>query len=107
MKSYTAKEIRNIGLFGHGGEGKTTLTEAMLYNAGLLDRMGRVEDGTTTTDYDPEEVKRTVSISMAVAPYEWKNTKINIIDTPGGYVQKNRQAKDDSNKSNGQGKRQF
>ena len=85
MKSYTAKEIRNIGLFGHGGEGKTTLTEAMLYNAGLLDRMGRVEDGTTTTDYDPEEVKRTVSISMAVAPYEWKNTKINIIDTPGGF----------------------
>lgn len=85
MKAYTAENIRNIGIFGHGGEGKTTLTEAMLFNAGLLDRMGRVEDGTTTTDYDPEEVKRTISISAAVAPFEWNGTKVNIIDAPGGF----------------------
>ena len=62
MKDYTAKNIKNIGVFGHGGEGKTTLTEAMLFNAGLIERMGRVEDGTTVTDYDPEESKRTISI---------------------------------------------
>ena len=55
MKEYTAKDIRNIGVFGHGGEGKTTLTEAMLLNAGLLERLGKVENGTTTTDFDPEE----------------------------------------------------
>lgn len=85
MKAYTAENIRNIGIFGHGGEGKTTLTEAMLFNAGLLDRMGRVEDGTTTTDYDPEEVKRTISISAAVAPFEWNGKKVNIIDAPGGF----------------------
>lgn len=85
MKAYTAENIRNIGIFGHGGEGKTTLAEAMLFNAGLLDRMGRVEDGTTTTDYDPEEVKRTISISAAVAPFEWNGTKVNIIDAPGGF----------------------
>ena len=85
MKSYTAKDIRNIGVFGHAGEGKTTLTEAMLFNAGLIDRMGRVEDGSTVTDYDPEEIKRTVSISAAIAPYEWNGSKINIIDAPGGF----------------------
>ncbi len=85
MKVYTANAIRNIGIFGHGGEGKTTLTEAMLFNSGLLDRMGRVEDGTTTTDYDPEEKKRTISIGAALAPFEWKGTKINIIDAPGFF----------------------
>ncbi|MDD3401169.1 MAG: elongation factor G [Eubacteriales bacterium] len=85
MKEFTAKDIRNIGIFGHGGEGKTTLTEAMLFNAGLLDRLGKVENGTTTTDFDPEEVKRSISINMALAPLEWKNTKINIIDAPGFF----------------------
>ena len=85
MKDYTAANIRNIGIFGHGGEGKTTLTEAMLYNAGLLERLGRVENGTTTTDYDPEEVKRTISINAALAPLEWKDTKLNIIDAPGFF----------------------
>jgi len=85
MKEYTANTIRNIGIFGHGGEGKTTLTEAMLFNAGLLDRMGRVEDGTTTTDYDPEETRRTVSIGAALAPFEWNGTKVNIIDAPGYF----------------------
>ncbi len=85
MKDYTANMIRNIGIFGHGGEGKTTLTEAMLFNAGLLDRMGRVEDGTTTTDYDPEEIRRGISIGAAVAPFEWNGTKINVIDAPGFF----------------------
>lgn len=82
MKSYTANEIRNIGIFGHGGEGKTTLTEAMLYNAGLVDRF---PNNAPTTDFDPEELKRSISINMAVAPLEWKNTKINLIDAPGFF----------------------
>lgn len=85
MKNYPAEKIRNIGIFGHSGEGKTTLTEAMLYNAGLLDRMGRVEDGSTVTDYDPEETKRMISIGAAVAPFEWNGTKVNIIDAPGDF----------------------
>ena len=85
MKDYSAKDIRNIGIFGHGGEGKTTLTEAMLFDAGLTDRIGKVENGTTTTDFDPEEAKRSISINMALAPLEWKNTKLNIIDAPGFF----------------------
>ena len=85
MKDYTAKDIRNIGIFGHGGEGKTTLTEAMLFNAGLVDRIGKVENGTTTTDFDPEEIKRTISINVALAPLEWKNSKVNVIDAPGFF----------------------
>ena len=85
MKEYTAKDIRNIGVFGHGGEGKTSLVEAMLLNAGLVDRMGVVASGTTVTDFDPEEIKRTISINMALAPFEWKNTKVNIIDAPGFF----------------------
>lgn len=85
MKEYTAKDIRNIGVFGHGGEGKTTLTEAMLFNAGLLERLGKVENGTTTTDFDPEEIKRTISINAALAPLEWKGCKVNVIDAPGFF----------------------
>ena len=85
MKNYTTDKIRNIGIIGHGGEGKTTLTEAMLFNAGAIDRFGRVEDGTTTTDYDPEEIKRQISISATVAPLEWNNHKLNIIDIPGYF----------------------
>ncbi len=85
MKDYTAANIRNVGIFGHGGEGKTTLTEAMLFNAGVIERIGKVENGTTTTDYDPEEVKRTISINAALATLEWKNTKVNLIDAPGFF----------------------
>lgn len=85
MKEYTAANIRNVGVFGHGGEGKTTLVEAMLFNAGLLERLGRVENGTTTTDFDPEEVKRSISINAALAPLEWKDVKINLIDAPGFF----------------------
>lgn len=85
MKVYNPQEIRNIALVGHGGEGKTTLAEAMLFNSGALERMGKVEDGNTATDYDPEEIKRGISISIALAPVEWKNVKINIIDVPGFF----------------------
>lgn len=85
MKEYTAKDIRNVGIFGHGGEGKTTLTEALLFDTGCTDRIGKVENGTTVTDFDPEEVKRSISINMALAPIEWKGSKINIIDAPGFF----------------------
>src|SRR5690554_1350743 len=85
MKSYTTDKIRNLGVIGHGGEGKTTLAEAMLFNSGAIDRFGKVEDGTTTTDYDQEEIKRQISISAALAPLEWNNHKINVIDIPGYF----------------------
>lgn len=85
MKDYGSERIRNVCFLAHGGAGKTTLAEAMLFNTGALDRFGKVADGTTTTDYDPEEIKRKVSISTALAPAEWKDCKINIIDTPGYF----------------------
>ena len=83
MKLYETEKIRNIALVSHGGAGKTTLVEAMLGNTGVLKRVGRVEDGNTTTDYDPEEIKRQITINVTTAPCEWKNHKINILDTPG------------------------
>lgn len=85
MKNYQPEQIRNIGIVGHGGEGKTTVTEAMLFHAGVTDRMGRVEDGSTVTDYDPEETKRQISISTALAPFEWKGAKVNVLDIPGYF----------------------
>ncbi|MBC8528815.1 elongation factor G [Christensenellaceae bacterium NSJ-44] len=85
MKVYETADIRNIGIVGHGSEGKTTLTEAMLFAANVIERMGRVEDGTTTTDFDPEEAKRGISIGAAMAPVEWNNCKINAIDVPGYF----------------------
>ncbi|HOL91446.1 MAG TPA: elongation factor G [Clostridiales bacterium] len=85
MKDYTAGKLRNVCLMSHGGAGKTTLAEAMLFNTGVLDRFGKVNDGNTTMDYDPEEVKRKISISTSIAPCEWKDHKINIIDTPGYF----------------------
>ncbi|HHU91381.1 MAG TPA: elongation factor G [Clostridiaceae bacterium] len=83
MKDYSCENIRNICLLGHGNAGKTTLAEAMLNITGATDRFGSVVDGNTVMDYDPEEIKRKFSISTALAPVEWKNKKINIIDTPG------------------------
>ncbi len=85
MKEYAMDAIRNIAVMGHGKCGKTTLTEAMLFNAKAVDRMGKVADGNTVTDYDGEEVKRQFSISTAIAPVEWKDMKYNIIDTPGFF----------------------
>ena len=83
MKEYKSDRIKNVGIVAHGGAGKTSLTEAMLFNSGAVTRLGRVDDGSATTDYDPEEVKRKVSISAALAPCEWKEHKINVLDTPG------------------------
>jgi len=85
MKQYPISKIRNVCLISHGGAGKTSLAEAMLYNAGVLDRLGKVVDGTTTTDSDPEEIKRKISIYTSLAPLEWKGDKFNIIDTPGYF----------------------
>ncbi len=85
MKDYTVEKLRNVCLMSHGGAGKTTLAEAMLFNTGVLDRFGKVNDGTTTMDYDPEEIKRKITLSTAIAPCEWKDCKINIIDTPGYF----------------------
>ena len=83
MKSYTQDNIRNVVIAGHGSRGKTTLAEAMLYLAGASDRLGKVADGNTVFDFDAEEKKRKVSVSSAVANFEWRNRKVNIIDTPG------------------------
>ena len=83
MKQYNAKNILNIALAGHSGAGKTSLAESMLYLAGAADRLGKISDGNTVCDFDPEEVKRKASVVTAVAPLEWKNHKINLIDTPG------------------------
>lgn len=76
-------KIRNVGVVGHGGVGKTTLVEACLYAAGAVTRQGRTEDGTTTTDFDPDEIKRQISISTAVAYCDWKGHRVNFVDTPG------------------------
>jgi elongation factor G len=75
--------IRNFAVISHSGAGKTSLTEAMLYTAGAIDRVGTVDAGNTTTDFEPEEVTRKISVSSAVAFCDWKNTRLNIIDTPG------------------------
>lgn len=83
MKQYDAKKILNIAIAGHSGSGKTSVAEAMLYVAGASDRLGKISDGNTVLDCDPEEIKRKASIVTAVAPLEWKNYKINLIDTPG------------------------
>ena len=85
INGYKMEDIRNIAVMGHGKCGKTTLTEAMLFNSGAVDRMGTVADGTTVCDYDSEEIKRQLSISAAIAPMDWKGTKLNIIDTPGYF----------------------
>ena len=83
MKVYDSSRIRNIAVIGHGGAGKTSLVEAMLFNAGHTSRLGKVDDGTATTDFFPEEIKRKISVSTALAPCEWKDCKINLLDTPG------------------------
>ena len=83
MKVYEGANIRNVAMVGHGHAGKTSLVSAILYTAGATPRLGRVDDGTATTDYDDEEIARKMSISMAAASVEWGKTKINILDTPG------------------------
>jgi elongation factor G len=83
LKTFPPAKIRNVALVGHGGAGKTSLAEALLFCAGAVNRQGRVEDGTTTTDFDPEEVKRKISLAASLAPFEYEGHKINIIDCPG------------------------
>lgn len=83
MNQVAPEKIRNVALVGHGGTGKTTLAEALLFTSGAITRLGRVEEGTTVLDFDPEEQKRHQSLSLALAPIEWKGHKINLIDTPG------------------------
>ncbi|TMM25509.1 MAG: elongation factor G [Actinobacteria bacterium] len=83
LKTYDAKDIRNVLLIGHGGAGKTTLLEALLFASGAITRMGTVEDGNTVSDHDPDEQRRGISVSLAMAPIEWKGVKINALDAPG------------------------
>ena len=83
MKVYRAEQIRNLALISHVGAGKTSLIDAALYNSGAVTRQGRVDEGTSISDYDPDELKRRMSLNAKVLPVEWKNHKINFIDTPG------------------------
>jgi elongation factor G len=83
VKVYESKDIRNVGVVGHGDSGKTTLTAGLLFTAGATNRLLRVDEGNTITDFDEEEISRKITISTAVAPAEWKKSKINLLDTPG------------------------
>jgi elongation factor G len=83
MAKYTGEQLRNVALLGHGSSGKTSLAEAILFNSGGTSRLGRVEDGTTVSDWDPEEQRRRISINTSILPSEWQGYKLNILDTPG------------------------
>jgi elongation factor G len=83
MKNYATEQLRNVVLLGHGSSGKTSLAEAMLFASGAINRMGQVEEGTTVADFDEEEINRHISLNMALVPVEWKDHKINVLDTPG------------------------
>ena len=83
--SYTARDIRNVCLIGHGGDGKTALAESMLYYTKGTDRLGKSAEGTTVSDFDPEEIKRKYSISTSIIPIEYGKSKINLFDNPGYF----------------------
>jgi len=83
MENYQSGQIRNVVLLSHTGAGKTSLSEAMLFQSKAITRIGKVDDGATTSDYEPEEVKRKISISTSLLPFEWNKTKVNILDAPG------------------------
>ncbi len=83
MKEYQTKQLRNVVLLGHGSAGKTSLAEALLFTSGAVNRMGRVEDGTTVADFDDEEKSRSISLNLTIVPVEWEGHKINVLDTPG------------------------
>lgn len=85
MKNYEPHQIRNVGICSHSGAGKTSLAEAMLYSSGATDRFGKVDDGTTTLDFDKEEKERGITINTSIAPCQWKDCKINLVDTPGYF----------------------
>ena len=83
MKNYETSQLRNVGVVAHGSAGKTSLVEAMLFNTGAINRLGRVEDGTTTSDFQPEEIKKQITIHTSLVPCDWKDCKLNLLDTPG------------------------
>lgn len=83
MKEYTPDHLRNVCFIGHGGSGKTSVAEAILFSSGGTTRLGRVEEGNTLSDYHPDEIERQISINTSLLFTDWKNTKINILDTPG------------------------
>jgi elongation factor G len=83
VQQYPPKQIRNVAFVGHSNSGKTTLTEAMLFSSGAISRLGSVNEGTTTSDFEPEEIRRKISISLSILPLEWKGNKVNMVDTPG------------------------
>ncbi|MGD0795693.1 MAG: elongation factor G [Dehalococcoidales bacterium] len=83
MQTYGLDSIHNVVLLSHGGAGKTSLSEAMLFTTGVINRLGKVDEGSTTSDYDPDEIKRKISINLSIIPYEWQKKKINILDAPG------------------------
>ncbi len=83
MKVYETRDIRNVGIAGHGHCGKTSVVAGLLYAAGATNRLTRVDEGNTVTDYDEEEIQRKLTISTSIAAIEWKKTKINLLDTPG------------------------
>jgi len=85
MKGYTSDTIRNVALVGHGGCGKTTFLESALLATGVINRLGKVEDGNTVSDYDKMEIEKGYSINTSIVPIEWKDSKINFIDTPGYF----------------------
>ena len=83
MKSYEPSAIRNLAVVGHGHTGKTTLVSALLFQAGATPRLGKVADGSTTTDFEPDEIEKKESLQCALAHLEWRKVKVNLIDTPG------------------------
>ena len=84
MKEYTTEKIRNVALVGHQGCGKTSLVEALLYNSGATTRLGRIEEGSTASDWEDEEKQRQISLSTSLIPIEFNDHKINVLDAPGG-----------------------
>jgi elongation factor G len=83
VKNYKSEQLRNVVLLSHSGGGKTSLAEATLYDSGATSRLGKVEEGTTVSDYDPEEIRRRISVNTSLVPYEWRGHKVNVLDTPG------------------------
>ncbi len=83
MKNYKSEQLRNVVLVSHSGAGKTSLAEAMLYSSGAISRLGKVEEGSTVSDYDPEEIRRKISVNTSLIPCEWQEHKVNVLDTPG------------------------
>jgi elongation factor G len=83
MEQFTLENIRNVALFSHSGAGKTSLSESILFNAKAINRFGSVDEGNTTSDYDPDEIKRRISLNLTVLPYAWQGVKVNLLDTPG------------------------